>query len=712
VLPVLLAARPAPAHNGAVAIAYPVPGIAIDGSLADWPVAVERYAIHRAGWGLTPSDEGDCGAWFRLACDVDMKSVLVALEVSDDSEVHCPDPGPLDWDRGDGCEIYLAEEEDPGASPVQYWVHSTRVGTLTRGVYSGLPPGCRVALGSNPGRRIYEWQIRLPEQAAATAPVGLAFDVAVMDRDRDGSFTSLSWGRGTGKTAHASDLGNLLVLPAAPSESQAARLRYESLDSDLVRVLRDARAGERVPMAVAAVSAAFSLLHLGLSLGDRRRGRHLAFSAACAALAAYTYLHAMAGSWDGGQHHQGWGAMALATALSGSMLVLASLLLLYYHFCERVPWPFWAFAAAVATLLAAKHALDAVGERNLLTPAWSLLLLACCVEAARVLFPAIRRRQPGARGFAALAAVYALAGLLPNLNALGLTTVALPSGVLPVAFLALVVAGSVWLVQSHSEQQRRAMLVEAEAERQGRELATARDLQRAMLPHAPPAVPGLAIAWLCRPTTEVAGDLYDSHVSSDGTLTLALGDATGHGMPAGVMVAAARGLLRRELDRGSPAQCLATMSGVIRSMHPGRFGLSMVLVRFQGRRLTVSAAGMPPLLIHGDRGHPPVEVLVPGPPLGLAERPVYGEQTLDLAPGEVLLLMSDGLPEGLSPAGEPFGYGRAVDAFAAVSHLAPEGICAALVQAAEQWAGGTPGDDCTFVAVRVQPSGDGAGSGG
>src|SRR6185369_17623955 len=82
----------------------------------------------------------------------------------------------------------------------------------------------------------------------------------------------------------------------------------------------------------------------------------------------------------------------------------------------------------------------------------------------------------------------------------------------------------------------------AENERRALELEEARQLQLSMLPASVPMLPGLEIAAYMKPATEVGGDYYDFHVGEDGTLTVAVGDATGHGLKAGTIVTATKGL--------------------------------------------------------------------------------------------------------------------------------------------------------------------------
>ncbi|MEJ7700687.1 MAG: hypothetical protein WKF71_13720 [Pyrinomonadaceae bacterium] len=95
--------------------------------------------------------------------------------------------------------------------------------------------------------------------------------------------------------------------------------------------------------------------------------------------------------------------------------------------------------------------------------------------------------------------------------------------------------GQVEQLSARKKSNRNAKSAElhAENERRAKELEEARQLQLSMLPKKLPQIPNLEIAAYMKPATEVGGDYYDFHVGADGTLTVAVGDATGHGLKAG-----------------------------------------------------------------------------------------------------------------------------------------------------------------------------------
>lgn len=260
------------------------------------------------------------------------------------------------------------------------------------------------------------------------------------------------------------------------------------------------------------------------------------------------------------------------------------------------------------------------------------------------------------------------------------------------------------LVEQETEQR----LLRSEYERKTRDLEEARAFQLSLLPRTLPDHPGLSIAVSMQTATEVGGDYYDFHLSEDGVLTTAVGDATGHGARAGTMVTVIKSLFSADSGRSAPREFLAEAAAAVKRMELGRMAMALTLARLDGRVLTIAAAGMPPALLYRAASKTVEEIAIAGMPLGgLAFD--YCEVRMDVGPGDVLLLMSDGLPElldghrGHRGHGEPFGYPRVRSVFAELGGRAPEDVIAGLTAAARSWTGGEPpNDDITFVAVRVR----------
>lgn len=256
-------------------------------------------------------------------------------------------------------------------------------------------------------------------------------------------------------------------------------------------------------------------------------------------------------------------------------------------------------------------------------------------------------------------------------------------------------------------KQNQEKLVEQETlrrdyERKTRELEEARAFQLSLLPKSLPAHPRFEIAVSMETATEVGGDYYDFHLSDGGALIAAVGDATGHGARAGTMVTVVKGLFSADSGRSTPRDFLAEAATAVKRMELERMAMSLTLARIEGENLALAAAGMPPALLYRADTREVEEIALEGMPLGgLAYD--YQEVQLRVAPGDTLLLMTDGLPELQDERGEPFGYLRVCQRVQELGGRAPEDVIAGLADSARAWTGGNPpNDDVTFVVIRVR----------
>lgn len=270
-------------------------------------------------------------------------------------------------------------------------------------------------------------------------------------------------------------------------------------------------------------------------------------------------------------------------------------------------------------------------------------------------------------------------------------------------------------LRKEEEVERR--LLEAENHRKSEELEEARAFQLSLLPKKLPQVPGLELAVGMTTATEVGGDYYDVHHDpsrDERPLTLAVGDATGHGTAAGTMVTVVKSLFIARGGETGPAEFLTEAGCMIRCMDLGRRAMALSLLAFDpmvsnaaapGYRLTVSSAGMPPLLRHRPDGTVE-EIALEGLPLGASSKieGTYDQRVLDLEPGDTLLVATDGFAELLDGRGEPLGYERARQGFAeaAASAVSSQQVVDHLTATCRSWRGERPlADDVTFLVVRV-----------
>jgi len=218
-------------------------------------------------------------------------------------------------------------------------------------------------------------------------------------------------------------------------------------------------------------------------------------------------------------------------------------------------------------------------------------------------------------------------------------------------------------VAERTEQLKSAMAKQQEEaqERQRieQELRVARLIQQTLLPKSLPHLPGYDVAAYYQPAREVGGDFYDFLELEDGHLGLLVGDATGHGMPAALLMATTRGMLRAGAQiSDSPSEVLDRVNNSLcPDIPPNMFVtcLAALLDSRSGRLLYANAGHELPYLRHADGVS---ELRATGMPLGLMPNMRYEQKEITLEPGESVLLYSDGLVEAHDPRHEMFGIPR------------------------------------------------------
>src|SRR5215218_1249851 len=199
-----------------------------------------------------------------------------------------------------------------------------------------------------------------------------------------------------------------------------------------------------------------------------------------------------------------------------------------------------------------------------------------------------------------------------------------------------------------------------ERERIEQELQVARRIQQELLPEATPELDGWRIAAYYEPAREVGGDFYDFLEFPDGRLGLVVGDATGHGMPAALVMATTRGMLRAVVQSlESPGEVLAKVNEALVADIPSSTFVTCfyaILEPKSGLLRYANAGHDLPYLRHGSGEAE--ELRARGMPLGLMAGMSYEEKEIILAPGDSALFYSDGLVEAHNPKREMFGFPR------------------------------------------------------
>jgi steroid delta-isomerase-like uncharacterized protein len=191
------------------------------------------------------------------------------------------------------------------------------------------------------------------------------------------------------------------------------------------------------------------------------------------------------------------------------------------------------------------------------------------------------------------------------------------------------------------------------------ELRLARSIQQASLPKEVPSLEGWQIYPFYRPAREVGGDFYDFHPLSEGRLGLVVGDATGKGVPAALVMSTTCGMLRLAAQSSSsPGEMLQRVNETLFPYIPPNMFVTCfyAILEPESGSLTYANAGhdLPYLCRNGEAE----ELMARGMPLGLMPGISYEEKQTLLQAGEAALLYSDGLVEAHGPEGEMFGFPR------------------------------------------------------
>jgi predicted ester cyclase len=199
-----------------------------------------------------------------------------------------------------------------------------------------------------------------------------------------------------------------------------------------------------------------------------------------------------------------------------------------------------------------------------------------------------------------------------------------------------------------------------ERERVEQELQVARRIQHASLPEDLPALEGWQISPFSQPAREVGGDFYDLFELQDGRLGIVVGDATGHGVPAALVMASARSMLRAVAQASdTPGDVLSRVNDPLATDIPSNMFVTCfyAILDPESGSLSYANAGhdLPYLRRHSGECE---ELRARGMPLGIMPGMSYEQKEVVLEGGEAALFYSDGLVEAHDPEGEMFGFPR------------------------------------------------------
>ena len=268
-----------------------------------------------------------------------------------------------------------------------------------------------------------------------------------------------------------------------------------------------------------------------------------------------------------------------------------------------------------------------------------------------------------------------------------------------IAFISyfLIIVGSIFIYVRFSQGRTRRLM---EEKRKEEELEEAHNLQMGLLAKENPKREDLDISTFIRCATEVGGDYYDFIEFEDGSLLAICGDATGHGTASGMMVSITKaGLLG--IDSSDPNFILKTLNKIIKKVDIGRLRMSLNLVHFQNGSMKMSSAAMPPMYHFEKKKNKVDEITISNLPLGGLMTENFTVMDKKFSKDDVLVMISDGLPEAPNKDGELLDYAAVKDCIEKHSTKTASEIKDELVKLSDKWMNGIHNpDDITIVVCK------------
>lgn len=398
---------------------------------------------------------------------------------------------------------------------------------------------------------------------------------------------------------------------------------------------------------------------------------------------------------------------------------------LFYH---RLPKPFWLFVLLfiVTGVYIWRNPLVDMSVVSL------VIMGPAIVEIVRVLAIAVIRKRDGAYIFTAGMVVFLMGQIyqaLVNLNTIQPFDVLSIESASVISIVALLLTMSVSLSRNFAETNRRLefklnevkelsektieqeriqkekelekRLLEADNQRKTAELEEARNLQLSMLPRKLPRLSGVEVEPFIQTATEVGGDYYDVLKTDDQSLTVVIGDATGHGVKAGMVVATAKSYFHTFAPVTDSIDLIRKMSHGIKNMHLHMLYMSLAVLKIHGRTVSYVGAGMPPILIYRASTGRVETMISKGMPLGSVVNFPYQQMDFGIEPGDAIVMMSDGLTEAYNRDRDMLGLDKLTDCLRVNGNGSAKTISESFQELIRDWTLATPThDDITVIALK------------
>jgi len=247
-----------------------------------------------------------------------------------------------------------------------------------------------------------------------------------------------------------------------------------------------------------------------------------------------------------------------------------------------------------------------------------------------------------------------------------------------------------------------------EKKRLDHDLEIARDIQRILLPSEAPAIDGFQISGINVPARQVSGDYFDYIQVDQDRLGVAIADVSGKGVPASLIMAICRSVLRAEAARNpSPADVLRKVN---RQLYPDIkedmfISMAYLILGHQQDGVTLARAGHDAPLWYKRQSQTVIPVKSPGMVVGIDSGSVFDRLTADFAVplerNDCLVLYTDGVTETLNSEGDEFGVDRMMQSVRASANDSAQAIVKRIIEDVREFTGSVPqNDDITVIAIR------------
>ena len=252
----------------------------------------------------------------------------------------------------------------------------------------------------------------------------------------------------------------------------------------------------------------------------------------------------------------------------------------------------------------------------------------------------------------------------------------------------------------YGKRRQKNKIKKIEDDRKNKELKAAQDLQISMLPKQLPQNADLDIAAFIRSSTEVGGDYYDFFEHKGKALYSICGDATGHGVASGMMVSVTKAGLNG-IDALPVDTILHKLNNIVKNIDLGTLRMSLNVVQIKSNEFELSSAGMPPVYHYVAATNKVEEILTVGLPLGGLREEHFNILKRSFNKGDIIVQLSDGLPEAPNLVGEMYDYDRLRQLIEDNGKKSAQGMIDSLMVSVDAWLQGQHNpDDITLVVTK------------